>query len=199
MEGRFEEARDFRERARAIYEDLGMRLQLAGSMQLFGYVDLLAGDPRAAEAEFRAGYEISERMGETGYLSTMACMLGESLYAQARYEEALRFSEIGEERAAPDDVMSQIMWRALRAKMLARRGQPKSAESLAREAVALAEPTDWTDTHADALMALAEVRRLTEQMEGVREAAEEALRLYERKGNLVSAKRARALLAELRS
>ncbi|MDP9284713.1 MAG: AAA family ATPase, partial [Actinomycetota bacterium] len=103
MRGKFDEARQLREQARATWEDLGMRLELAGSGQNFGWVELLAGDPAAAEREFRASYELSERMGETGYLSTTAGFLAEALYAQGRYEEALRYTKEGERAAAADD------------------------------------------------------------------------------------------------
>src|SRR5439155_15319162 len=96
MLGNFDEARRLREQARATWEDLGMRLDLAGSNQNFGWVELLAGDPAAAEREFRAGYELSQRMGETGYLSTTAGFLAEALYRQGRDEEALRYTEEGE-------------------------------------------------------------------------------------------------------
>jgi mannose/cellobiose epimerase-like protein (N-acyl-D-glucosamine 2-epimerase family) len=74
----------------------------------------------------------------------------------------------------------------------ARRGDLEEGERLAREAVALAEETDMLSAHAGALLALADVLAL-----GGREARaelEEALALYERKGNLVMAERTRARL-----
>ena len=51
-----------------------------------------------------------------------------------------RFTEIGEGLAA-DDVVPQILWRSVRAKILARRGEP--GEELAREAAPLVEHTDF--------------------------------------------------------
>jgi class 3 adenylate cyclase len=83
---------------------------------------------------------------------------------------------------------------ALRA-LLARRGEFHEGERLAREAVALAEETDMLNAHADALIDLAEVLTLADQ-DG-RAELEQALALYERKGNLVMAERARSRLAEL--
>jgi hypothetical protein len=65
---------------------------------------------------------------------------------------------------------------------------------LAREAVALAGETDFTVLRADAFMDLAEVlrtaRRETESVTFV----EQALELYEQKGNVVAAGRARRIL-----
>ena len=83
-----------------------------------------------------------------------------------------------------------------RAKVLAGCGQTSQAESLAREAVALAAESDFLVLRGDTLMDLAEVLRLVGRPSEAVPAVEEALRLYEQKGNTVSAARARALLSE---
>ena len=197
MLGNFDEARQLREQAQATWEDLGLRLELAGAGQNFGWVELLAGDLAAAEREFRAVYELSERMGETGYLSTTAGFLAEALYAQGRDEEALRYTKEGERAAAADDVLSQVLWRAMRAKVLARRGERESPERLAREAVALADSTDYLDHRGTVHLVLAEVLRLAGRESEATAEAQESLRLHEEKGNVVSAGWARALLVEL--
>jgi hypothetical protein len=88
-----------------------------------------------------------------------------------------------------------VLWRQLRAKTLALRGQGEDAEELAREAVALAEPTDAIDMRADALVDLAEVLRLVGRTDDRKALLEGAVRLYEQKGNAVSAGRARSVLA----
>jgi hypothetical protein len=64
------------------------------------------------------------------------------------------------------------------------------AEGLAREAVAMGEQTDWLSQHADALLDLADVQKLAGDRAYAANAAEKAVRLYERKGDLVSAVRA---------
>jgi hypothetical protein len=63
--------------------------------------------------------------------------------------------------------------------------------------VAIAGRTDFLDMHGDALMALAEVLRQAGRDEEARSAAQEAIQLYERRGNVVSVARAGALLGEL--
>jgi class 3 adenylate cyclase/tetratricopeptide (TPR) repeat protein len=197
MLGHFDKARQLREQARGALEGLGMRLELAGAAHDFGRVELLAGDPAAAEREFRAGYELSERMGETGYLSTTAGLLAQALYAQGRYEEALRYTKEGERAAAADDVVSQFLWRAVRATVLARRGELEPAEKLAREAVTLADSTDDLDRRGTVHLALAEVLQLAGRESEASAEAQESLRLYEAKGNVVSVGRVRAMLAGL--
>src|SRR5205807_443605 len=84
-----------------------------------------------------------------------------------------------------------------RARLLAQKGDYDAAELLARQAVAVADQTDWLNTHGDALIDLAEVYALAGQPHLAAEAAERALWLYERKGNLVSAENARTELNKL--
>ena len=118
------------------------------------------------------------------------------MYAQGRYDEAERLSRESEAAARPDDIHSHILWRTTRAQVFARR-KLAAAEALAREAVAFAAGGDFLDSHGDALMALAEVLRLAARAQDAGAALEHAVRLYEQKGNLVSAARARTLLGEL--
>ena len=64
---------------------------------------------------------------------------------------------MSERIAAPEDIVTQVMWRGVRARICARRGDAEEGEALAREAVRLAEPTDLLVLRADALLDLAEV------------------------------------------
>ena len=165
---------------------------------MLGAVEMLAGDPVAAEPHLRRGYAALEEVGETGVMSTLAASLADVLYAQGRSEEAVRYTRVSEEAAARDDYGSQILWRSVRAKAFAREGRLDDGEQLAREAVTLAEATDDINFHGDALMALAEVLCLAERPREAVPVIQEALNLYEQKGNVVSAGKARALLGELR-
>jgi tetratricopeptide (TPR) repeat protein len=119
------------------------------------------------------------------------------LYAQGRYAESKQLSEASERDAGADDVQSQVLRRAVRSKVLAREGRLEEAETLARAAVAVAEQTEFLLVHANARRDLGEVFRLARRPGDARLAFEEALRLYRQKGDLVSAKRMRAALAEL--
>jgi AAA ATPase domain len=197
MEGRFAEARDLIADGRSIFEELVPRTRRprVGSIYL-GRVELLAGDPAAAEAALRAGYEALERMGEKAHRSTVAVYLAEALYGQGRYAEAEVLTVASEAAAGADDVASQFGWRCVRAKVLARRGERDEAERIAREAVALADETDFLQRRADARVALAEVLGPAEQTGESARALAEALELYEAKGIAVLAARTRALLEE---
>ena len=81
--------------------------------------------------------------------------------------------------------------------MLVARGEAAKAEGLAREAVQIAAGTDFLDMQGDSLLTLAEILGRQGRRDEADEAAREALSLYERKGNVVSAARARAVLSSL--
>ena len=138
-------------------------------------------------------------MGETNYISTTAALLAEVLYRQGDLEGAEEHTRISEELAAQDDVSSQFRWRGVRAKILASRGNAAEAEKLAREAVAVIQPSDDPNSQGDALIDLAEVLRLSGRPAEAAEAARDALKLFEAKGNTVSAALARATVQELSS
>ncbi|MBA2537344.1 MAG: hypothetical protein H0V20_07950 [Actinobacteria bacterium] len=136
-------------------------------------------------------------MGEKGVRSTLAASLAEALYRQRRYEEAEYFARAGLEAASPEDVASQALGRMVAAKLLAVRGTGDRAERTAREAVALAEQTDDLFTRGQSNLALAKVLLLADRRKEAIEALEAAVEASDRKGNIVSADRARALLTEL--
>jgi tetratricopeptide (TPR) repeat protein len=136
-------------------------------------------------------------MGERGFLSTIAGFLAHALYAQGHYDDAGRFSRVSKQAAAPDDVLSQVLWRAAYAKVRARRGEAAGAEALAREAVRLADGTDHLNAQADAILDLAEVLMLAGRHPEALDVAREAASRYERKGNLPALERARTMAAEL--
>ncbi|MDQ2980866.1 MAG: AAA family ATPase [Actinomycetota bacterium] len=197
MCGRFSEARELFHRGKEILEDLGLAILAAGvSAERFD-IEMLAGDPEAAEVELRRACEVLEQLGEKGFLSTRAALLAHALCAQGRYEEAGPFIEVAAETGSEDDQTTQALWRSARAKVLARQGDVDEGLRLAREAVAIVAQTDWLNLRGDALLDLAEVLDLAERLDEAAPVIAEALRLYEQKGNIVSAGKAHELLAEL--
>ena len=182
MEGLFDEARGLHRRGRRIFEELGHTVGVAGSTTVSGPIELLAGNPVAAERDLRAGYETFEAMGETGILSTLAALLAEAVLAQGRDAEAEELTRTSEENSTEEDAASQIAWRAVRAVALSRRGNAAEAEGLAREAVTLAAETDFLAMHADTLVALGQVLLTSGDAGGSEDCATEAARLYEAKG-----------------
>jgi tetratricopeptide (TPR) repeat protein len=195
MQGDFATARDLYGNARAILEELGWKMMAALTSIDSGVVELLAGDPVAAERELRGDYDTLEAMGERNYISTTAAFLADALAVQDRDDEAIAFTEVSESIAAPDDVSSQSLWRLVRGRVLARRGDLDGAEALVREGLAIIRTSDEPDSQGNALVDLAEVLRLAGRDAEAEAGLREALGLFEAKGNLVSAGRARAKLA----
>jgi class 3 adenylate cyclase/tetratricopeptide (TPR) repeat protein len=194
MQGDFASARDEYRRARKTLEELGWTFLAAIGSIVSGPIEMLAGDPVAAEAELRHDYETLHRLGERNYISTVAGYLAEALLLQGRDGEAGTFAAFSAEVAAPDDLASQVLWRGASAKLLARAGKLEEAERLAREAVELIRPADDPIDLANALSDLGEVLRKGGRYDEAARAADEALRLYEQKGNVVQAATARRFL-----
>jgi Flp pilus assembly protein TadD len=96
---------------------------------------------------------------------------------------------------AIDDFDPQARLRWVRALLLARRGQVEEAERLAREAVAIIEPTDYVDIRGDALSALASVLDTAGRRDDAVLEWRRALECYERKGNIVRTTQVREHLA----
>jgi class 3 adenylate cyclase/tetratricopeptide (TPR) repeat protein len=199
MQGHFAEARELFRQGRAMLEDLGLVIFVAGSSQEYFDLEMLAGDPAAAEADLRRACKTLERLGEKGFLSTRAGCLAHALCAQGRYEEAVAYIELAANSASADDALTQALWRSALAKVVARRGDIEEALKLAREATAILEPTDWLSIRADTLVDLAETLRLADRPPEVRAALDKAVMLYERKGNVIAAGKARELLDDLRT
>ena len=199
MRGDFRTARELLARGRQALAELGFTLMVAMSAQEAHYVEILAGDPAAAARISRESYAQLEPLGERAYLSTAAALLAHALGDLDELDEAERFSRISEEASSPEDVFSQVLWRSGRAKICARRGELAQAETLAREAVALAERTDLLNTQGDTLADLAEVLALGGQPAEAVSVLEQAAATFERKGNVTSLERVRALARNLGS
>jgi tetratricopeptide (TPR) repeat protein len=195
MQGRFEEARDLVRRARAIFDDLGLRLRSTFVSETVGAIEMLAGDAVAAEREWRAGFDAAVEMGEQGFQSTVAALLAHALVEQGRLDEAEEMVSLSERAGAEDDVSTQVLGRSARARILAARGRTEEADRLARDAVERSEATDDLNMRGDTLVALAEVLRVGGDLEGATAALASALELYEAKGNAVAAEAARRRLA----
>jgi tetratricopeptide (TPR) repeat protein len=193
MRGDFGTARELLARGRQTLAELGFTLMVAMSAQEAHYVETLAGDHAAAARISRESYAQLEPMGERAYLSSAAALLAHALGDLDELDEAEHFSRVSEEASSPEDVFSQVLWRSGRAKIRARRGELSEAESLAREAVALAEKTDLLNTQGDTLADLAEVLALAGRPDEAAAVLEQAAGVFERKGNLASLARVRAL------
>lgn len=156
LRNRPEKARSMLADARAIVGDLGLRHGLMETELYAGIVELMVGDPVAAEPHLRSALEGLDVLGVGVDAGQAAALLARSLLAQGRIEEADRYAAQSEQIAG-HNLKTAIAWRAVRAEILSAQGRHGDATTLAAEAVAVAAGTDLILDHAEACLSLSRV------------------------------------------
>jgi class 3 adenylate cyclase/tetratricopeptide (TPR) repeat protein len=197
MRGNFDVARRLMREGREYANELGHRLIAAGISMQEEEIELAAGDPEAAAAAGLKGVADLDELGERGWLSTVAGHAAEALYRLGRDDEAWAMTETADEAGAADDVITQMLIRQVRAKILSRRGEHAEAERLAREAVAWGEPTDAPAHKADSYRDLAIVLGAAGKGDEALSALAEAHAHYAAKGHTVGVANVEKLRSEL--
>jgi class 3 adenylate cyclase/tetratricopeptide (TPR) repeat protein len=157
---------------------------------------ILRRDWAKAEILLAGRLEILDRMGVPGYMITDMTQMGEVLYHHGHIAQAEALARRARSFGS-NEIAGEIRSRKLLGKCLAQlrvRGNRH-----ARDVVDIARHTDMINLTADALCDLAEVVTV-EGVSGEQELPkllEEAVGLYERKGNSLSAARVRAWLKGL--
>lgn len=196
--GRFADARRASARSRQTLTEMGAKIQWAARWaEVAGQIELIAGDPAAAEHHIRDAYQTLRAMGERIYRANTACLLAEAVYAQGRFGEAEQLTEEARALTRPDVFETQARWRAAKAKLLARRGEFAAARRLADEAEALISPTSYAALLAEMLVAKAEVNRLAGATDQAAACLRTALGIYQDRRAVPLAGRTRAALASL--
>ena len=97
--------------ARTLLEELALTVWLAGPLAQFaGWVELLSGEPVRAQSVSSAGDTRScTRSASRRWLSTVAAILAESVYAQGRETEAEELARESEESAGAEDAYSHAL------------------------------------------------------------------------------------------
>jgi tetratricopeptide (TPR) repeat protein len=182
MDGSREEAEAQIERSTRLLDEIGSEEFAVTRAQSVGEAYRLLGQPDRAEEHFRRGVAIFDRLGETGFNSTMTALLALSLCDQGRFDEAEPFVARSRGLGAEDDFATQVAWRMGDALVRSHRADHDGAIALADQAVAIIEDTDYLAWQGD----VHEVRGIVLDNAGRREEAErafeEAKSRYERKG-----------------
>jgi predicted ATPase/class 3 adenylate cyclase len=186
MNGEFDIARALYRGARSMLDEFGESMRAASTATDLLMIGRLSGDLASAEREIMADYEFLVRAGETYYLSTLAAHLARVTRDQGRDAEAASLLVTAERASAEYDFHSQVMWRSIRAPILARAGDLVTAQQLAHCAADMAAQTEEPVLQADSLCELATVLHLAGDTAGARSAAERAVALFAAKGDRVS-------------
>jgi DNA-binding SARP family transcriptional activator len=193
MRGTFEEARALVGLAREIYAQLGQSLTAEYTCgRTESQVELLAGDLDRAQASLERSYSVLKQHRERSHLATRAAMLADVLYRRECWKESEAYVSAAESYSVADDVVTEWLWRSAKARLQARAGRHESAQQLVEAAVSILADTDALNYQAACSLDFAEVHRLAGRSAQAATAVEEAIGLYELKGNIVAAARARA-------
>jgi tetratricopeptide (TPR) repeat protein len=184
MLGEFETARRSYGRAAALLDELGHELARAALTQIGAPLELLAGDPVAAELEARRGAAIYERYGSS---TVQVPLVAEALHAQLRYDEAASVLATAPLESGPQFAQWQVRWRIVAARLAGVAGDGGGAVASAEVAVARAMATDDITLRGDATAALADALAADGRHDAAAEAGRAALDLYRAKGNLAAA------------
>jgi class 3 adenylate cyclase/tetratricopeptide (TPR) repeat protein len=196
MQGELAAGRELVRKARTTFAEFGLARGTARDEAL---IERYADDPAAIERVLRPACDQLRAAGETSTLSTLVSELADALYELGRYGESERATHESELTTQHADAKSQLTWRRVPAKLLARRGERDSALQLVHEALGWAESTTSLEDIGDVYRDLAEVNRLAGHIDEAGEALERALAAYERKGLVPMAARTRAELETLRA
>jgi class 3 adenylate cyclase/tetratricopeptide (TPR) repeat protein len=200
LRGDFDDARRAVASARRTYEALGQpTMSTVVCDGITGYVEMLAEDFAAAETILRSSAESLQRSGLVPHLANRAAELADALYALGRYAEAEEWATTARRHSAPTDVSAQFTWRAVAAKLRARDDDVQEAARLAEEAVELVDGTDAVNQRASVRLDQAHVLLLAGRGSDAAATARAAAELFELKGNVVGAERARGLTTSIRA
>jgi len=192
--GRFAEARDALARSGRIYSaDFSWTLEWAGCAMNAGSIELMAGDPAAAERALRPAVDALFAMGETNYLMGTAYYLASSLCEQGRDGDAEQVVESARAAVSPGNDQTEAVFGLVKARLHARRGELDQAERLALDGRAClgGYGSRWL---GEALLTHGEVLELAGKLDEATAVFGEALALYEIRRAAPLAERARTAL-----
>jgi DNA-binding SARP family transcriptional activator len=193
---RLDEARAFGRRAVAEARGGAVSL-LSSAFQACSEVERIVGNIHEALAHATSGYAIAEteadRLSAPTYAAELACLL-------ALDDDLVRARELAlsaRARVSPEFVVTEVSWRRALALVAAKEGRLDEAITLSDEARTRIGATDLLTSRGHVLEEAALVHRIAGDGPSEAAALEEALALYELKGNLVGAERVRSALGDL--
>ncbi|CAN5772871.1 AAA family ATPase [soil metagenome] len=180
--GEFDAARDLAGRYRALLRESGQEFSYAFATEVTSDVEELAGEYETAASMLREG------IAGTGQPSLLDARLACDLVVLGRTAEAEEVAA-----RAPSGKYQRAFTASAMAQVRARQGRFEEVFQLSDEALRAFEGTDLLCWHAEVLEDRADVMRLAGRSDDALAATLQALELYERKGDIVSAGRLREM------
>jgi class 3 adenylate cyclase/tetratricopeptide (TPR) repeat protein len=181
--GAFEAVDEYRNRQR----ELGKEREYALTATCLWDVCMWSGDWVRGEAALRESYEHFEQRGNKLLLGNVVLDLVDACVTQGRLDEAERLYGVAKALSASDDTRDVAQLARLEAKVLTARGDFTAGQKSAGKAIEFARAIGYIEWEAEGYLTRAEIHRARGESDGREHALEEALRLYEEKGNLVGA------------
>jgi hypothetical protein len=197
MRGRYPEARRLAEQSTTMMRELGDVRELAiGEALRCSAIELWAGDFQASEGLARSGCEILERLGASGYLSSLLVCIVEALIPQGKVDEAAKILSRAESLLSSEYDLDACERQARAQALIALSSDdPAAAERPARLAVQTAMRGDLVVEQVANWLVLADSLCAIERQSEARDAARRALAISEHKGHVLFADRARAIIS----
>jgi tetratricopeptide (TPR) repeat protein len=186
MRGRVTEGRELTISGRDAVVELGTADWLGVATLACGYVALLDRDPEAAEREFARAQDTFAAHGDDWYLSVACADRALALCALGQYRDA---RDVCQSPQTLSDAEWATKWNRVHALADAAEGSLESALAHAETAVGIAEATEYRNLHAASLADRASIRDLIGQASDALIDLQNALAVYQRKGNVVEADR----------
>ena len=156
MRGDLDGAEHAYREAHDLFEEIGHSTLLAASLARLADVANQRRDLPQAEKFMREAVRLLAPLGQHGELAEVQADLAAVLAEQGKVDEAERFIAAAEEYAPFSEPMRRQTLASARAALCVAHGRDDEAEGLYREALAIAQETDFTGLEADALRKLTE-------------------------------------------
>ncbi|MGZ6826469.1 MAG: hypothetical protein ACXVGH_06715, partial [Mycobacteriales bacterium] len=182
LQGEPQAARAELEEVRRVLRDLGRETAAVATVALSAPVELWAGEPERAAADLEQACAAMTAMGHLAWTSSLTSLLAEAAWRCGRPEQAASAVEYTRSTAGVGDVVSQVRWRTVQARLLAADGRAEEALALAGSAVERVGATDEVLAQAQARVAAAEVHDLLGDGPGAQALLAGALDLVSAKG-----------------
>jgi len=177
------------ERWRDVLDRHGLAWLAATHGLWIAFVEISVGKAEAAERRLRDARELLATIGNIWWVALVDEFLCEAVRAQDRPREFLRLADAFEASVPLTDRGTLIRRQLLLARTHLLRGSTVEAETAARRAIKLLEPTDFVTDHANALLMLADVLDVRDLGEPAAAARREAIAKLRAKGNLAAVAR----------